>query len=48
MQIAFQKAIEAKNIAINMARQFMTEFDISDNESTFTEWLEEEDQDNLS
>ena len=48
VQIAFQKAIEAKNVAINMAKQFMNEFDISDNESTFTEWLEEEDQDNLS
>jgi len=48
VQLAFQKAIEAKNVAINMAKQFMNEFDISDDESTFTEWLEEEDQDNLS
>ena len=36
---AFLKATEAQNIAIELAKKFTSDFDVSDNESMFSEWI---------
>ena len=41
---AFQKATEARDEALQMAKQFASQFEIADNESMFSEWLDESDE----
>ena len=41
VKAAFQKASLAKDEALEMAKQFANKFDVSDNESMFSEWLED-------
>jgi hypothetical protein len=40
---AFRTAQVAHNSAVNLANSFMDEFDLSDSESAFSEWMSEDD-----
>ena len=41
---AFQRATQARDEAMEKAKQFTNEFDVSDNESMFSEWLVEDEE----
>jgi len=41
---AFRIAQNAHNTAVNLANSFMNEFDLSDSESAFSEWISEDDE----
>jgi hypothetical protein len=41
---AFRTAQVAHNSAVNLANSFMDEFDLSDSESAFSEWMSEDDE----
>jgi hypothetical protein len=45
---AFQKASDAQNVALELAKKFTENFDVSDNESMFSEWIEDSDGDDQS
>jgi hypothetical protein len=42
---AFQKATEAREEALQLAKQFTSKFEIADNESMFSEWLDGSESD---